>query len=960
MRALSGVAILFVTCLACTRAHAADAPTPDLAEEAELHFTLGVEAYRRKDYTGALEHLLLSNRLAPNRNVVFNLARAYEQLGRPADAFRHYADYLALEEDPARRVQAEDALQRLRPNVALVRVETDPPGATLYVDRKDLGPRGAAPRVLALEPGAHVVIAESEGYDPAASPPVDLVLGKEAVVRLPMARVLGTVRVEGTEGALVHLDTEDGPVVGTVPATFEVPPGARVLVMTAPGRRAVREPVDVAPRGLARVVVDLPPETGSIVVDAGERGALIELDGASAGFTPAVLTAPVGRHRVRVSQAGFRPYESDVEVTVDGRVAIDARLLPLQEVNAASRSTQSIEDAPASVTLITAEELRALGAQTLYDALCGIRGVTCTDDLTYQSVGFRGLSALGGNNNHLLVTMDGHAMNDDQLGTAYLGHDLLPDLHDIERIEVVRGPGSALYGTNAFFGVVNLVTRSAATTRRPHVSLAADGSATVRARASASGVLGKPARDGVPTGRQPGGWWASAGAVSSQGSDYVFPELADSGTGGVSEGADALRAGGVRARAWIGDLSVQGYWNERAKQIPTGAYGTVLADPRARSTDTRGFAEVRWEPALSSRTTLYTRAFLDHYRFEGDYPYADSDVGTVQDRWTGTWTGAEARVTVQPTRALRLTGGAQADLHLQAELRGSDAQGTYLEVSQPYQVLAGYATVEGDVGKVLSASLGARVDAYSTFGATINPRVALVLRPAARHVLKVLGGRAFRAPTIYELTYNDDGASQVASPDLGPESILTGEVEYTWRASDLTSLIASTHAASVSDLVSIYTNSDGLLTFWNRARPMQSVGAEVELRREWSQGVMLSLSQSAVRVRQQDLIDGQAVANVPTWTTALRAAAPLVPGITGATRVRYESGRESDRAAPTEPTLLWDLTASGIVPAYGIDWALGVRNVLDWEGFVPASEDLTQDYLPVPGRTVYAELGMTF
>src|SRR4051812_15323955 len=63
-----------------------------VADEADLQFTIGADAYTKGDFTGALEHFLASNRLVANRNVMFNIARAYEQLGRYADAYRYYVD----------------------------------------------------------------------------------------------------------------------------------------------------------------------------------------------------------------------------------------------------------------------------------------------------------------------------------------------------------------------------------------------------------------------------------------------------------------------------------------------------------------------------------------------------------------------------------------------------------------------------------------------------------------------------------------------------------------------------------------------------------------------------------------------------------------------------------------------------------------------------------------------------
>ena len=80
-------------------------------------------------------------------------------------------------------------------------------------------------------------------------------------------------------------------------------------------------------------------------------------------------------------------------------------------------------------------------------------------------------------------------------------------------------------------------------------------------------------------------------------------------------------------------------------------------------------------------------------------------------------------------------------------------------------------------------SLGARLDAYSTFGSSLNPRVALILKPYARGNTKIIGGKAFRAPSIYELYYNDNGYTQVQSPHLDPESMYSLELEHTHRFS---------------------------------------------------------------------------------------------------------------------------------------------------------------------------------
>src|SRR5713226_1465693 len=117
-----------------------------------------------------------------------------------------------------------------------------------------------------------------------------------------------------------------------------------------------------------------------------------------------------------------------------------------------------MDDEPSTVTFVGSDEMRGMRSATVAEALRGVRGVYVTDDRSYAAVGFRGLGRLGNYGNRVLVLLDGQPTNDNWIGSSYVGNDARTDLEDIERIEVVRGPGSVLYGTNAFSGVINLVT----------------------------------------------------------------------------------------------------------------------------------------------------------------------------------------------------------------------------------------------------------------------------------------------------------------------------------------------------------------------------------------------------------------------------------------------------------------------------------------------------------------------
>lgn len=949
-RALPGLALLILLGAQPAMAQAPSANV-DLAEEADLHFQQAIDHYRAGRFEKALEHLLRSNRLVPNRNVAFNIARCYEQLGRFDEAFRHYHDVLSAEPDPKGQANAREAIARIQPRVALIEVETDPPGAQVFIDRQDLGSRGTSPRTLALPPGPHTVIVTLDGYESARVGPMTLETGARKKATMKLDRILGAVTVRGQPaGATVRVDGQ-GEVLGTVPGEIALPPGQHVLLVESPGWEAARVPVEVRERETTAAEVALRLITGQVVVDADEAGALIEIDGQARGFTPEVLPdIPVGPHRVAVRLAGYAPYEVEIDVDADAERHVFAELRPLNQVVGASRTVESLDDAPASVTLISGQEIRAFGYETLYDALQGTRGVFPSDDRSYAALGIRGFARAGDYGNRLLVTVDGHTLNDDQLGSSYLQRDFSADLGDVARIELVRGPGSALYGTNAFFGVINVVTHDAETLPAPHIELAHGGPREIRGRGSVGFTQGADA-----------GFWLSAGAARGQGEDVLLRDFAGGGDLAITD-ADDVTSGSVSGKGWWGDLTLQMHLVARDKRIPTGAYETIPGDPRAANEDRRGFVELRYEPELGGGVRLLSRAYVDGYQFRGGYPYDDAEVGVVRDTWNGIWVGAEARAVGQLGGALRYTVGAEARASVLAELQSEDESGIYLDEEPAVQVFSGYAVIDWRIIDPITLTLGGRADHFSTFGAEFSPRATLVLRPSKDDVVKLIAGRAFRAPSPYELQYNDGGTTQIAADDLAPETVLTTELEYARQLPDELRLIIGGFFNRVEDLVELDLAADGeLLQYQNVPQQVDAAGAEIELRREWRRGWFLSGSYSYQRARLGDVVDGERLTNSPNHLIALKAAAPL--GRTGATvanRLRVESPRRTRTGGETEPAVLWDVTVTGEVPGARLTYGLGVRNLLDWRHGHATGEDIDSGQVPQIGRLLYGTARVSF
>jgi outer membrane receptor protein involved in Fe transport len=944
-----------------------------LADEAELHFQLGAERYQQGDLPGALQHFLLSNRLVRNRNVVFNVARTYERMERYADAHRYYVDAFTGEKSAERLAELEASLERIRPKVAVLSVRSDPPGATIYLDRRDLGSRGRAPRLLAVPPGRYRVIVEQSGYRSAESEPIEVAVGQQVDVRLAMERIVGTVevRVGGASHATVRVDDERSPVACRAPCSLQLPPGKRVLYLSHPRFRAAPLPVTVRAGRTATATATMIPLRGSVVVETDEPGAKVEIDGRPMGFTPTVIqNVPVGRRRVRVSLRGFEPVEREVTVAADEQAALTGiELSPIRQVAAVSRMSEDADEAPSSLTIIDGREIRAFGYPTIAEALRGVRGVSLNDDRAYVSAGIRGIGDPNDYGNRLLVLSDGLSLNDNLLNSSYLGTDGRVDLHDIDRIEVVRGPGSLLYGTGAFSGVVNLVPRGQDHPSNVHASAGTNGHGVARGRVG-----------GQYNFADDGGFWASAAASRSDGFDLPV-ELIAPGAGEPVQTAsrtDAFGAAGTAGRLWYGPLNAQFHYHQREQFIPVGAVASAFNDPRTVYLDRRVAGEVRYEPSWSL-VDLSTRAHVHHYRFHGFYVAEAPDPHLVED-YFGSWFGAEARARIKPLDELHVTLGGEVQIHPVASMVGDEADdqqvplpaARYLDEERPYNFGAAYALVDVVPFDWFRGTGGVRFDFYDTFGAIVVPRGALLFKPAPGGVLKLMFGRAFRAPSVYEQYYNDGGFSQVPGQDpdrdlsLRPESIYSAEIEYLQRFAEDWVAVGSVHGSYVEDLITTVLDPIGpdVIRYANDPSPVGALGGEVELRHEWRQGWMLSGFYGYQRTRllepaTPELRSNPRLNNAPQHWAGTRAVAPIYGDLARiGLRASLEAPRRIDLASDdvTVPAIVVDAALSGEASAYGLSYVLGIYNLFDWRYEYPVADTFASRTIVQNGRTVLLDL----
>jgi iron complex outermembrane receptor protein len=285
-------------------------------------------------------------------------------------------------------------------------------------------------------------------------------------------------------------------------------------------------------------------------------------------------------------------------------------------VYAASRYEQKSSEAPSWVSIVTSDEIRKYGYRTFDDILKSVPGFYVSSDRNYSYVGVRGFGRPGDYNTRVLLLVDGHRINDTVYDMAAIGTDFIVDVDLIDRVEIIRGPSSSLYGSNAFLGVINVVTRRGKNVGGVEASADAGSFETYRGRLT----YGKTHGSGLDL-------IASGTLYSSRGDDLFFPEFNDPATNsGVAAGRDGDRFGNAFASLSWKDLTLQAAYLDRKKDIPTASFDTVFNNPRNRTEDKRYYADLKFEGKAGEKTDLMARIFYDWYWYEGHYIYEDATV----------------------------------------------------------------------------------------------------------------------------------------------------------------------------------------------------------------------------------------------------------------------------------------------------------------------------------------------
>jgi iron complex outermembrane receptor protein len=579
-------------------------------------------------------------------------------------------------------------------------------------------------------------------------------------------------------------------------------------------------------------------------------------------------------------------------------------------------------------------------------------GFYLQNDRNYGRLGVRGFNIPGDYNSRILLLIDGQRQNEGVYDSMDIDDLFVLDVDLIERVEVVRGPGSSLYGSSAFFGVVNVITRSGRGLSGTEVAGSVGSDETYQGRVS----HGERLANGVE-------YLVSGTYHESEGNDRVYArEFDDPATNnGYYEDNDDRQFEQLFGEISYGDFALQAGFVDREKHVPTGAYETVYNDPNYRTRDERWYVALKYETLLQDGANLLARAFYDHYEYKGYYPYdygPPPDYVIYEDEAESEQWGTEVQWSKQLFERHRVTvGGEYRDVPKQVQ-KAYDVYGTYLDIDTDASTWGLYAQDEFRVRDDLILSAGVRYDDFDSFGSTTNPRLAIVWTPMPRTTLKGIYGTAFRAPSAYELYYNDGNIFQKAAEDLDPETIETVELILEQQLTPALRAVASVYKNTVEDLIVAEEDpADGLVVFDNRG-DAEVKGAELELLGNWSNGWRGGLSYTYAEAEDDD---GSRLVNSPRHLAKLNLIAPLIgERLSAGLELQYESSRKTLSGERSDDFFLTNLTLLSENWTPGLSLSAGVYNLFDEDYSHPGAAEHTQDLLEQDGRTFRVKLQYAF
>lgn len=612
-------------------------------------------------------------------------------------------------------------------------------------------------------------------------------------------------------------------------------------------------------------------------------------------------------------------------------------------VYGASKMEQKSTEAPSSVTVITADEIKRYGYRTLADVLESVQGFHVSNDRNYSFLGARGVS-LGDFNSRILLLIDGHRANNNLTDGALIDTAFLLDIDLIERVEIIRGPDSVLYGNNAFFGVINVITRQAKSVNGAEVSGEYSSFDTRKGRVS----VGKSFTNGVHL-------LLSGTIYESDGNDHLFYKEFDTPAqnNGVARNMDADSAKSFFGELGYHDFTLQGAFITREKVNPTAQFFTSFNDPQLRTVDERSYVNLKYAHNFEDVVDVSAQIYYDRNDVDIGYPVSPA---LYRETQVGEWWGTELQFNKKIFDRHLLTLGFEYrdDFRQSDRVFDQNTGQVFTDINRNRESHGVFLQGDFALRTNLHFNVGGRYDQYGDFDAAFNPRLALIYHPIPSATLKALYGTAFRAPNFLEL-------SDPRFQDIRPEEITSYELVY---EQEINPFLRSSLSGFYNEMDNLIVLENGSFTNFNA----NALGTELGLTGFWTNGIRTRLSYTVQKVE-----DRSRNGNLPDSPHHLIKANVSVPlyqqKIFASLEFQFTSSRHTLRTTTTGNTLEGqDAAGFGVVNltlfsqnlVKNLDFSASIYNLLDRSYGDPSSRFHQQAIIGQDGRTFRVKMTYRF
>jgi iron complex outermembrane receptor protein len=627
-------------------------------------------------------------------------------------------------------------------------------------------------------------------------------------------------------------------------------------------------------------------------------------------------------------------------------------------VISASRVKEDIKKASASITVIDEDLINKMGANTLLDLLRVVPGMGVSQSNVYiDKITVRGIETWF--SEKVLILLDGHSLNSDLLnGGAASTFANFPVEH-IKRVEIIKGPASALYGENAFTALINIITKKAKDINGVQISAKA-GSYNTRV---ANLLLGESYEDFELTAninyRDTDGYSAYVASDAVGNSGYTNPtskrlntDLSIKHNSGFyakanyNSSEDGPRYGIAHALN-NEDLSKrEAYFIELGYKHPintaSGFDLRVYHDNYQYDNIWRVFPSGFPDPSFTNGMLGYVGAESKKYGLESLYTYKNNDYTLIAGL------SYEQQQLKDPWQKMNwnpLTGAPLSSIQ-----NFSDSETNYIdETDRSFWAI--YSELLYDVQENLRVTAGMRYDHYSDFGGVFNPRLGMAWEVNSHNTIKLMYGEAFRAPTFAEL-YNKNNPALVGNPDLDPERVKTLELNIQNSSIDNLEASLSIFKSTINDIITTANN-----TYVNQGKTTTR-GLEAELKQTLHRGSYIVANYTFQNPKNEET--SQDLENISKHEAYLALNCRINTYLNLYTDAKY-TGKQTRSPTDTRDEVDSSITSNTTLLAKNLilkdlQMKFSVYNLLDEKSYDANSP---YDY-PLAGRSYMAELSYKF